>query len=94
MPTELKPNKDLQGCIESQPVFFATAGIKGKVNVSPKGLKTLFIENDSRILWLCSAQLSNARSPDQRWVLLPTALHHTDSLTLILQVIFARVMAV
>lgn len=67
MPTELKPNKDLQGCIESQP--------------------------DSLAL-LCSAQLSNARSPDQRWVLLPTALHHTDSLTLILQVIFARVMAV
>lgn len=39
--------------IEEQKIFFvATAGCEGKVNVSPKGMDTLRILSDNRVLWL------------------------------------------
>ena len=39
--------------IERQPLFFvATAGRDGRVNVSPKGMNTLRIVDDDRIIWL------------------------------------------
>jgi len=53
MPTAKKLNGTLRSFIERQPVFFvATADEKGRVNVSPKGLDTLRIEDDNRIIWL------------------------------------------
>jgi len=46
-------NATLRGFIERQPVFFvATAALQGRVNISPKGLDTLRIRNDRRILWI------------------------------------------
>jgi len=39
--------------IEAQPLFFvATAGRDGRVNVSPKGMNTLKIVDNNRIIWL------------------------------------------
>ncbi|MEO0370559.1 MAG: pyridoxamine 5'-phosphate oxidase family protein [Pseudomonadota bacterium] len=39
--------------IERQPMFFvATADREGRVNVSPKGLDTLRVMGDNRIVWL------------------------------------------
>lgn len=39
--------------IESQPMFFvATAAAEGRVNLSPKGLDTLRIIDERRIVWL------------------------------------------
>ena len=48
-----KLNGMLRAFIEKQKIFFvATADQTGRVNVSPKGMDTLRIENDNRILWL------------------------------------------
>lgn len=48
-----KLNGTFRKFIEKQPVFFvATAGRDGRVNVSPKGMDTLRIVDDSRIVWL------------------------------------------
>ena len=48
-----KLNGMLRAFIEKQKMFFvATADQTGRVNVSPKGMDTLRIENDNRILWL------------------------------------------
>jgi len=53
MATGKKLNGTLRKFIEKQPVFFvATADQTGRVNVSPKGLNTLRIEADDRIVWL------------------------------------------
>lgn len=53
MPTAGKLNRTLRAFIEKQPLFFvATADKTGRVNVSPKGLDTLKIESDNRIIWL------------------------------------------
>jgi hypothetical protein len=53
MPTGKKLNGTLKTFIEKQPVFFvATADHSGRVNVSPKGMDTLKIEDDNRIIWL------------------------------------------
>ncbi|WP_298361573.1 pyridoxamine 5'-phosphate oxidase family protein [uncultured Litoreibacter sp.] len=53
MATGKKLNGTLRRFIEKQPVFFvATADQTGRVNVSPKGLDTLRIEDDNRIVWL------------------------------------------
>lgn len=53
MPTAMKLNRTLRAFIEKQPVFFvATADTTGRVNVSPKGMDTLRIEDDNRIVWL------------------------------------------
>jgi hypothetical protein len=42
-----------QRFIESQPLFFVgTAARDGRVNVSPKGQKSLTVEEPNRILWL------------------------------------------
>lgn len=39
--------------IEAQPMFFvATAGASGRVNVSPKGMDTMRVVDDRRIVWL------------------------------------------
>ena len=43
----------LRAFIERQPLFFvATAGRESRVNVSPKGMDTLKILDDNRIVWL------------------------------------------
>ena len=48
-----KLNTTLRHFIERQPLFFvATAGTNGRVNVSPKGMDTLQILGDNRIVWL------------------------------------------
>ena len=48
-----KLNGTLRKFIERQPMFFvATAAPDGRVNVSPKGLDTLRIVDDNRIVWL------------------------------------------
>ena len=53
MGTAPKLNKTLRTFIERQHVFFvATAARDGRVNVSPKGMDTLRIVDDTRIVWL------------------------------------------
>lgn len=48
-----KLNGTLRAFIEDQPLFFvATAGREGRVNTSPKGMDTLRIVDDNRIVWL------------------------------------------
>lgn len=48
-----KLNKLFRTFIEDQPMFFvATAGPEGHVNVSPKGLDSLRIISDQKIVWL------------------------------------------
>ncbi|MEM6489390.1 MAG: pyridoxamine 5'-phosphate oxidase family protein [Pseudomonadota bacterium] len=48
-----KLNGTLRAFIERQPMFFAaTADVTGRVNVSPKGMDTLRIQADDRIVWL------------------------------------------
>lgn len=48
-----KLNGTLRKFIKRQPLFFvATAGRDGRVNVSPKGMDTLRIVSDNRIVWL------------------------------------------
>ncbi len=46
-------NKTLTTFIERQPMFFvATAATDGRVNMSPKGMNTLRVLGDTRIVWL------------------------------------------
>ena len=53
MPTAKKLNRTLKAFIEKQSVFFvATADTTGRVNLSPKGMDTLRIDGDNRIVWL------------------------------------------
>lgn len=53
MATSTKLNGTLRAFIERQHVFFvATAAKDGRVNVSPKGMNTLRIMDDNRIVWL------------------------------------------
>ncbi len=53
MATGRKLNGTLRKFIQRQPMFFvATAGRDGRVNVSPKGMDTLRIRDDNRIVWL------------------------------------------
>ena len=53
MATGKKLNGTLRGFIERQPMFFvATAGRESRVNMSPKGMDTLRILDDNRIVWL------------------------------------------
>lgn len=53
MPLGTKLNGTLRSFIERQPLFFvATAARDGRVNVSPKGMQTLRVLSDTRILWL------------------------------------------
>lgn len=48
-----KLNATLRNFIERQHLFFvATAAPDGRVNVSPKGMKTLRVVDDNRIVWL------------------------------------------
>lgn len=48
-----KLNQTLCDFIERQPLFFvATAASQGRVNLSPKGLDTLKILDERRIVWL------------------------------------------
>jgi hypothetical protein len=49
----LKLNGTLRDFIGRQPMFFvATAARDGRVNLSPKGMDTLRIVNDTRVVWL------------------------------------------
>lgn len=53
MPKGGKLNRSLRAFIERQHLFFvATADRTGRVNVSPKGMDTLRVLEDDRILWL------------------------------------------
>ena len=53
MPSAAQLNTTLRNFIERQPVFFVgTADRFGRVNVSPKGMDTLRVLSDNRILWL------------------------------------------
>ena len=53
MPTAPKLNGTLRRLIERQPLFFvATAAPSGRVNLSPKGMDSLRIDDDRRIRWL------------------------------------------
>jgi len=53
MATGIRLNRTLRSFIERQKLFFvATAARDGRVNVSPKGMDTLRIVDDSRIMWL------------------------------------------
>ncbi|MFT7522925.1 MAG: hypothetical protein ACI92A_000778 [Candidatus Paceibacteria bacterium] len=52
MATGRKLSGTFRAFIEKQPVFFvATADQTGRVNVSPKGMNTLKVEDDNRIVW-------------------------------------------
>ncbi|PJI93098.1 pyridoxamine 5'-phosphate oxidase [Yoonia maricola] len=53
MPTAKKLNGTLRAFIEKQKLFFvATAAADGRVNFSPKGMDSLRIIDDTRIVWL------------------------------------------
>ena len=53
MPTAQKLNGTLRAFIEKQQLFFvATAAAEGRVNLSPKGMDSLRIIDDNRIVWL------------------------------------------
>jgi len=53
MPTGQKLNQSLIAFIQQQPMFFvATAGKDGRVNVSPKGMDSLRVIDERRIVWL------------------------------------------
>jgi Pyridoxamine 5'-phosphate oxidase len=53
MPTGAKLNRTFQAFIERQQLYFvATADRSGRVNVSPKGMDTLRVLADDRIVWL------------------------------------------
>ncbi|MEM9765070.1 MAG: pyridoxamine 5'-phosphate oxidase family protein [Pseudomonadota bacterium] len=48
-----KLNPTLRAFIERQPMFFvATAARDGRVNISPKGMETLKVVDDTRLVWL------------------------------------------
>jgi hypothetical protein len=62
-------NRTLCDFIERQPLFFvATAAPEGRVNLSPKGLKTLKIMHENRVVWLSLSGSGNE-----------TAAHLTES---------------
>ena len=53
MATAHKLNSTLKAFIEAQPLFFvATAAPDGRVNLSPKGLDSLRVLGDTKIIWL------------------------------------------
>lgn len=53
MPSSKKLNGTLRNFIKAQHLFFvATAPPDGRVNVSPKGMDSLRIINDNKIVWL------------------------------------------
>lgn len=53
MPLGSKLNPTLRAFIERQQMFFvATAAPEGRVNMSPKGMDSLRIVSDTRIVWL------------------------------------------
>ena len=53
MATGIRLNQTLTSFIEQQQLFFvATADVDGRVNVSPKGMNTLRVANDTTIRWL------------------------------------------
>ena len=53
MPTASKLNRTLKRFIEAQAMFFVAAAARdGRVNLSPKGLDSLRILNDNRLVWL------------------------------------------
>lgn len=53
MPLGKKLNPTLRDFIERQPMFFvAAAAPSGRVNMSPKGLESLRILGDQRIVWI------------------------------------------
>jgi len=62
----------LKNFIEAQPLFFvASAGANGRVNVSPKGMDTLKVLSDKRIIWLNLTGSGNVRVYGQASVVHP-----------------------
>jgi Pyridoxamine 5'-phosphate oxidase len=53
MATTVKLNRSLISFIDAQPLFFvATAAKDGRVNVSPKGLSSMRVVSETKIIWL------------------------------------------
>jgi hypothetical protein len=53
MPTAPKLNTTLINFIKAQPMFFVgTAAADGRVNISPKGLDSLRVLSETKVLWL------------------------------------------
>ena len=53
MPTAPKLNTTLINFIKAQPMFFVgTAAPDGRVNISPKGLQSLRVLSETKIIWL------------------------------------------
>ncbi len=53
MPTAPKLNATLIDFIQTQRMFFvATAAADGRVNISPKGLESLLVLSETKIIWL------------------------------------------
>ena len=53
MPTAPKLNTTLINFIKTQPMFFVgTAAPDGRVNISPKGLESLRVLSETKIIWL------------------------------------------
>lgn len=53
-------NRRFRQHIEEQPVFFvATAAATGHINVSPKGMDTLRVLSDERLIWLNLTGIGN-----------------------------------
>ncbi len=53
MPTAPKLNTTLINFIKAQPMFFVgTAAPDGRVNISPKGLESLRVLSETKIIWL------------------------------------------
>ncbi len=53
MATAVRLNNTIRAFIERQPMFFvATAGAEGRVNMSPKGMDSLRVLGEHRIVWL------------------------------------------
>jgi len=64
-----KLNGTLRDFIERQPLFFvATAAPQGRVNLSPKGLKSLKVMDERRIVWINLSGSGNE-----------TAAHHREN---------------
>jgi len=54
-----KLNSRLTEFIEKQHVFFVATAAAGRVNVSPKGMNTLRVLGDNRVIWLNLAGSGN-----------------------------------
>ncbi len=67
MATAAKLNTTLKAFTAAQPLFFvATAAPDGRVNLSPKGLDSLRVLSDTKIIWLNLSGSGNETSAHLR----------------------------